>query len=272
MQSDDRRTTYTHGHEDAVLASHRWRTVENSAGHVVPLLQRGISLLDVGCGPGTITIDMAERVAPGRVVGFDASPDVLAAAMATAHDAGQHRIEWIEGDLYDLPFERDEFDVVHAHQVLQHLVDPVAALREFARVCRPDGVVAVRDADYRAMTWFPDDPRLTGWLEVYEAVARSNRAEPDAGRRLSSWAMEAGLTDVRSSAAVWCFSTATDREWWGNTWADRMTGSTIGRQAIALDLATESDLEDMAEAWRNWAETAGAWFAVLHGQILARPG
>ena len=99
MTSDERETTYTHGHEDAVLASHRWRTVENSAGHVLPFLVSGTSVLDVGCGPGTITMDMAERVAPGRVVGFDASSDVLAAARMAANDAGHHRIDWIEGDV-----------------------------------------------------------------------------------------------------------------------------------------------------------------------------
>ena len=86
--------------------------------------------------------------------------------------------------MYALAFPDASFDVVHAHQVLQHLTDPVAALREMRRVCRPDGVVAARDSDYAAFTWFPDDPRLTRWLELYHEVARSNDAEPDAGRHL----------------------------------------------------------------------------------------
>jgi len=62
--------TYTHGHADPVLQSHRWRTVENSAGYLAPALRPGMDVLDVGCGPGTITVDLAARVAPGRVVGL----------------------------------------------------------------------------------------------------------------------------------------------------------------------------------------------------------
>ena len=72
--------TYTHGHHESVLRSHRWRTVENSAAYLIPHLRPGLSLLDVGCGPGTITADFAGRLAPGRVCGIDPSADVVAAA------------------------------------------------------------------------------------------------------------------------------------------------------------------------------------------------
>jgi ubiquinone/menaquinone biosynthesis C-methylase UbiE len=72
--------TYTHGHAEPVLQSHRWRTVENSAAHLAPHLRPGLDVLDVGCGPGTITVDIARRVAPGRVVGLDVSEAPLAEA------------------------------------------------------------------------------------------------------------------------------------------------------------------------------------------------
>ena len=86
--------------------------------------------------------------------------------------------------MHALDFPDDTFDVVHAHQVLQHVGDPVAALREMRRVTRPGGVVAVRDSDYAAFTWFPQLPELDEWLDLYQRVARGNGGEPDAGRRL----------------------------------------------------------------------------------------
>ena len=196
--------TYTHGHAESVLRSHRWRTAENSAGYLLPHLRAGQSVLDVGCGPGTITIDLARRVAPGRVVGIDRAAKALAEAQAAAGDAGVGTVTFGIGDVYALDLPDASVDVVHAHQVLQHLTDPVAELREMARVCRPGGVIAARDADYAAFTWWPEDSRLDAWLALYRACARDNNAEPDAGRRLLAWAHAAGLADITASAGVWC--------------------------------------------------------------------
>jgi len=262
---------YTHGHHDSVLRSHRWRTAENSAAYLLDELSAGQDLLDVGCGPGTITCDLAERVSPGRTVGMDAAEGVLAEARAAAAERGV-RIEFEQGDIYDLRFQDSTFDVVHAHQVLQHLSDPVAALREMRRVCRSGGVVAARDGDFEAFTWFPADPALDRWLELYRQVARSNNAEPDAGRRLLHWAHAAGFTDVRATSSVWCFATPEDRAWWGGLWAERVTasGSSLGQQMTERGLATAAEREEIAAALHRWAESPDGWFAVLHGEILAR--
>jgi len=93
---------YTHGHHESVLRSHRWRTAENSAADLLPHLHRGMSLLDVGCGPGTITFDLARRVAPGRVVGVDLSADVIELAARAAHGDGLEAVELVVGDFREL--------------------------------------------------------------------------------------------------------------------------------------------------------------------------
>jgi SAM-dependent methyltransferase len=247
-----------------VLRSHRWRTAENSAGYLLPSLQPGDRVLDVGCGPGTITVDLARLVAPGEVLGIDPVADVVDAARADATGIGNVRFE--VGDVFDLD---GEYDVVHAHQVLQHLADPVGALAAMRRLTRPGGTVAVRDADYEAMTWYPADPRLDRWLDLYREVARRNGGEPDAGRFLVAWAHAAGFTEVRASASAWCFADPEDRAWWSDTWATRISASTLSSRAIALGLAEQAELDDLAAGWRAWAQDDDAWFAVLHGEILA---
>ncbi|MFZ6005662.1 MAG: methyltransferase domain-containing protein [Actinomycetota bacterium] len=261
--------TYTHGHHESVLRSHRWRTVDNSAAYLLNRFVPGADVLDVGCGPGTITIDIAARVAPGKVVGIDAADDAIVAAQAAADRAGVSNLELKADDVYALDLPNASFDVVHAHQVLQHLTEPIAALREMRRVCRPGGVVAARDAVYRAMSWFPADPLLDAWLSLYCAVAESNGGDPDAGSRLLAWAHAADFTDVRSSASAWCYATADERSWWGNLWADRVTSSAFGEQALHRGLATAGELDEMSAAWRRWSEHDDAWFAVLHGEIVA---
>ena len=261
--------TYTHGHHESVLRSHRWRTVENSAAYVAPRFVPGALVLDVGCGPGTITMDIARRVKPGTVVGIDASAEVIIQAREAATGVGN--VEFAPGDVYALDYADASFDVVHAHQLLQHLPDPIGALREMRRVCKPDGVVAARDGDYGAYRWYPDEPEIDRWLELYRSIARHNRGEPDAGRHLLAWAHAAGFSEVRPGASVWCFATPEDHAWWGGLWADRMTTSAISEQAEQEGFATRAELEATADGWRRWAGHPDAWFAVLHGEILGRP-
>jgi ubiquinone/menaquinone biosynthesis C-methylase UbiE len=135
---------YTHGHHESVLRAHRRRTAKDSAGYLLPHLQPGMSLLDVGCGPGTITVDLAARVAPGRVIAVELTDAALDLARAEARTRNQSNIEFVTSDVHALDFPDDTFDVVHAHQVLQHVADPVQALRELRRVCLPNWIVAVR--------------------------------------------------------------------------------------------------------------------------------
>lgn len=270
MTDDRAADTYTHGHADSVLRSHRWRTVENSAAFLLPHLGAGVELLDVGCGPGTITIDLAQRCAPGRVVGIDAAPDAIAAAQAAAAEAGVANLTVKVDDVYALDLPDDSFDVVHAHQVLQHVSDPVAALREMRRVCKPGGIVAARDSIYRAFSWYPTEPGLVRWLEVYCAVAEANGGEPDAGSHLLAWAKAAGFTDVTCTATAWCYATEAERTWWGGLWAERTEATALADRAVELGVSSREELADVAGAWRRWGEHPDAWFAVPCGEILAR--
>lgn len=256
---------YTHGHHESVLRSHSWRTAENSAGYLLPRLRPGMSLLDVGAGPGTITMDLAALVEPGQVTALEASEAALGITRATVTSAN---VDFVVGDVHHLDLPDDSYDVVHAHQVLQHVADPVQALREMRRVCKPGGLVAVRESDYHAFTWFPELPELDEWMALYQRIARSNQGEPDAGRRLLSWALAAGFEEVEATASNWTFANETDREWWGGMWADRVLQSDLARQARESGVPEEV-LQGISAAWRTWAEAPDGWFSVLHGEILA---
>jgi SAM-dependent methyltransferase len=262
--------TYTHGHADAVLRSHRWRTAGNSAAHLLPHLPPGDALLDVGCGPGTLTADLATRVAPGRVLGVDVSAEVVAEAARHAADRGATNVEVRSGDVRELGLEPGSFDVVHAHQVLQHLRDPVGMLGAMAELTRPGGLVSVRESDYPAMAWAPATPGLDRWLEVYMAVTQRNGARADAGRLLPAWARAAGLAEVGYTTSTWTFATPEDRAWWSDLWADRVVATTFAEQAVSYGVATEAELRDVSAAWRAWAADPDAVFVVLHGELLAR--
>lgn len=264
------RERYTHGHHESVLRSHTWRTVENSAAYLVPSIRPGLSVLDVGCGPGTITVDLARRVAPGRVTGLDAAAGVLEQATAHAAEEGVDTVEFVVGDAYATGFDDDSFDIVHTHQTLQHVADPVAVLRELRRIVKPGGVVAARDVDYAGTIVHPSTPGLERWAALYQQVHRSNGGEPDAGRRLKQWALEAGFASVESTASIWCFASQEERAWWGGLWRDRALESAFATDAIGKGLATLAELTEISQAWTRWAEDDAGWMGMPHGEVLCR--
>jgi SAM-dependent methyltransferase len=213
-------------------------------------------------------VDLASRVSPGRVTALETSEDVARLAREEADRAGVTNVDVTVGDVHALDLPSAAFDVVHAHQVLQHVADPVAAIREMVRVCRPGGVVAARDADYGGFVWYPASPGLDRWLELYEAAARANGGEPDAGRHLLAWAHAAGCSDVVASSSTWCYADAAARSGWGGMWAERIVGSDIARQLLDAGRATTDDLEAISRAWLDWAANPDAWLSVPHGEIL----
>ncbi|MBG6238520.1 SAM-dependent methyltransferase [Mycetocola sp. CAN_C7] len=261
-------TRYSHGHEPAVLASHGARTAANSAAYLIPHLSPGMSILDVGCGPGSITLDLADLVTPGLVVGLEKAEAPLVAARTAAAARGDQTTRFELGDVMALPYADDTFDVVHAHQVLQHLTDPVGALQEMVRVCRPGGWIAARDADYDAMAWHPELPELDDWRTLYRAIARGNGAEPDAGRRMRAWANAAGVPDATITSSVWTYATAAECMWWGNGQADRVAGEMFVRQAVEQGIDSVG-VQAIAGGWRAWGQDPDAWFLIPHGEILA---
>lgn len=263
---------YIHGHQASVLRSHSWRTVENSAPHLIPYLKPSLTILDVGCGPGTITVDLASRVSQGSVIGIDPSTEVIEKARKYAGDKGIHNVRFEVGDIFNLDFEDGSFDAVHAHQVFQHLEDPLGALKEMKRLTKPGGIIAVRDVDYSANIWYPEVPGLREWCNLYQKVAKGANCDPNIGRRLHAIAMEAGFDrkDIEASVGTWCFSTPEEREWWCGLWAERTILSNFRKKAVEGGYATDQDLEKVVQSWRELEKRQDGWFTLVNGQVICK--
>lgn len=258
--------SYSHGHHASVVGAHAARTVANSAAYLAPLVRPRMRVLDVGCGPGSITIDLARRVgSTGHVVGIDQSVEVVETARAAAAEAGVANVELRVGDAYD-PAPGERFDVVHAHQVLQHLGDPVGALTAWRAV---GDIVAAREVIYSATTIHPLAPELARWRELMGALQTANGGDGDAGAKLKSWARAAGFASIETDVETWCFESAEGRAFWGGQWQERALHSAFADGTERHGLADAHERQAISAAWAAWAADEDGWMAMLHGWILA---
>ncbi len=242
--------------------AHARRTAARNAAFLLPHLQPGMSLLDVGCGPGSITIGLAEAIAPGEATGLDVSADSIEAARSAAADRGVTNVRFDVGDAYALPFKDGTFDAAFCHAVLQHLADPLAALRELRRVLRPGGVIGVADADHDSMLLWPRDPLIERSLVVLESLrAQRSSGDPRVGKRLRTLLHQAGFSRSAGSATVAYDGTAEATRIAGEWQARYLEAQPLIDYASALGLASRDEIAAMAAAWRAWGADAGAFRA-----------
>lgn len=263
---------YVSDHSESVLKSHNLRTAANSAAYLLNSILPNMQICDIGCGPGSITTDLAALVPNGQVVGIDMGQDVVGKARSMAAERGIKNVRFQVGDAHALDFPDHTFDVVHCHQVLNHIAGPANALREWRRITKPGGLVACRESDFDSATHYPEIKGVTDFKDVYIKTVRSRGGEPNAGRHMIAWAREAGIdrSCITASASVWCFSSPEERGYWSKMWADRLLNSSLAKNVIDGGFATQEDINRFVQGWREWETDDDGWYTLTHGEILCR--
>ena len=262
---------YSHGHHKSVVQDHARRTAQDSAAFLLPHIQPNHTILDVGCGPGTITADLAALAPQGKVIGGDAVEAVLEQAKEFASSRGLSNAFFEKVDANALPFPDDSFDIVFAHQVLQHVKNPVGILKEMRRVAKPGGIVAARDADYKSFAWYPETPEISRWAELYQKVARANGGEPNTGRHVHVWAREAGFApdEIAATWDSWRYSGQRVIQF-AQSWQGRILQPGFMNTAVREGFATEDEIKSISDGWEEWSTQQDCFFAIPHGEILCR--
>ncbi len=193
---------YVHGYEDWTREWMAQRTATRELGFLLPYLSPGLSVVDVGCGPGSITVGLAEIVAPGEVIGIDIEPRQLAAAQRLAAERDIGNVRFQQESVYALPFPGATIDVAVAHFVIEHVSEPLRALRELRRVLRPGGVVAIKDPYYPAFTFRPETAELRRFMELSEQVRQYNGASDRYAADLRAYLRDAGFARTEATGGI----------------------------------------------------------------------
>jgi len=237
---------------------------------LLPHIKSNFTIVDLGCGPGTITRGFSSLVPEGKVIGLDGSTAVIEQARTGTAELGTTNLEFQVADItLPLPFENDSIDVIYTHQTLCHIPFPVPVIREAWRVLKPGGLLAMREYDH--MSWYPSFPGIEAYTTLLSNSISSNGAQgAGSGRRLHSWAFQAGFRrdQMQVGAGTTCH-VAAEAKWWADVHIGRLNGE-IGSSWLNRGLVeSQEQIEAIKRDLRLWADSEDAWYTALQGEIIA---
>jgi ubiquinone/menaquinone biosynthesis C-methylase UbiE len=237
------------------------RSAEKQAAFFLPYLQPGMQLLDCGCGPGSITIGLAARVAPAQAIGIDIEAAQVEGAIALAAKQGVTNVRFETGSVYELPFADASMDAVFSNALFEHLREPMIALQEMYRVLKPGGIVGIRAADADGNLIHPWGPLFRKWREWTEQLKVEQGHNIRIGKQLRGLVRAAGFVRIEATASYDSVGTPEAIHKMANSFADTMLKSWYSEQVLARCWADRVDLEAMATEMRQLADNHDAFLA-----------
>ncbi|MXZ82353.1 MAG: class I SAM-dependent methyltransferase [Synechococcus sp. SB0666_bin_14] len=269
-QASTHQSPYAMGYSEEFLSLLERRSAETVAFHLLPHLRSGMKVLDFGCGPGTISVGLAKAVAPGELQGVDIEASQIAMAQAAAQAGGHDNAHFQVGDVTNLPFADNTFDVAHCHAVLMHVPNLAQALAEVQRVLKPGGILSARESVIEANIFEPDPQGCLAQATVtFSQLLTASGGRPNLGKALKSVLLKAGFRDVRATASFEPFSEEADRVFLQGFIRNWFFSPKMKAPAIKYGLATEEDFAAWGEALDTWRAHPGGFAAFSWGEAIA---
>jgi ubiquinone/menaquinone biosynthesis C-methylase UbiE len=241
------------------------RTAATHAAYLLPHLKPGMRMLDIGCGPGSISVGLAKAVNPGEFHGVDMEESQVQLATKAVQEAGHSNASFQVADALNLPFPDDYFDAVHTHAVLTHVPDTMAALAEIKRVLKSGGIVGMREFIADSSFIAPDIGNLTRIFAIWAAVVVTNGGHPQFGREQGARLNEAGFVDIARTASFDSYASA-----------EAIAAQTgffaalpFEGQAISYGVVTPEEIDELRKAALVWRDQPGALSAWAFGEAIA---
>jgi SAM-dependent methyltransferase len=261
-------TSYSVGHRPAAIGYMARRTAERNAQFALSHFSSGGSLLDCGCGPGSITLGLARHVAPGQVSGIDLEPSQVELARANAAEAGLSNVSFEVADVCLLPFADEQFDLVFCHTVLCHLANAETATSEMHRVLKRGGCIAIRDIIASRCIYWPESAKLLRGEVLLQKVIAHAGGDRDCGVRLGRLLSVAGFNDVFMSASYDLPRSLAEKRVYFASEGDLIENSAMGEACVAQGWASREELSEIAAEWRSFGNMPDTLFALPFGEAL----
>jgi ubiquinone/menaquinone biosynthesis C-methylase UbiE len=244
------------------------RTLGNSHPTLLGILEPGMAVLDVGCGPGTLTAEIARRVEPGHVVGMDVNPAMVRAAEEANRPGEIANLVFYEGDIRESTWE-GEFDVANTVRTLQWVPDPEVAIARMARAVGPGGRLVLRDFDHTRATWRGAPGSWTRFYAAFLAWRQAGGLDNAIARRLPALCQAAGLQDIDVTPQITTVR-AGDADFFRVAGVWRMMIEGRGREMVATGHLTEAERQAAFRAYTRWMQEPGVTQTIHEACVLAR--
>ncbi|MSP14028.1 MAG: class I SAM-dependent methyltransferase [Chloroflexi bacterium] len=236
------------------------RTASREAAFFIPYLKPNMVVLDCGCGPGAITADLGNIVTSGQVIGIDREAAQLENARRYAQQRAVSNVEFRTANIYEIPYPDSSFDAVLAHAVLQHLSEPMVALREMHRVLKPGGIIGVREEDRDADLLYPFPPILQEAHALTMRLWQQVGGNPYFPKRYRSVLREAGFMRIQMTASCEYRSNLETTRAWAHAIAHFLQDPHLVNLAVELGWADHTTLSEMVAAYKAWGEHRDAFW------------
>ena len=255
---------YIHDYEGALTEQIiGGRSAATHGAFFLPYLSAEMSLLDCGCGPGTITLGLAQVVLPGAVTGIDIEESQLEQARENAKKLRMTNVTFDKGNVYELPYPDNHFDAVFSHAMLEHMQNPLAVLKEMYRILKPGGVVGVRSTDLAASLLAPSNATLDKAYATWVQYRQHSGGTPLIGREFRSLLRAAGFAKTIGTASSETWGSPEKTKGVMSVLLDEFTGPKITATATQQGWVDEAQMQNAARALTEWGEHPDAFFAIV---------
>ena len=246
------------------------RHASTHASFFIDYVKSGMSILDCGCGPGSITLDLAELVSPAQAIGIDIESTQIEKARMLQHARKVRNVEFQVGDLNKLPFNDNTFDAVFAHGVIEYFRNPVHAFSEMRRVLKSNGVFGARHGDWGGFLLATKNSYTKKAFSVFIRLMRRNGGDPYFGRNQFSSLRKAGFSRMISSASYDCWTPTPETARKGGHFMNLyFKGEEFVGPVLRHNMIDRTTLEKIQSAFDDWGEDQDIFAAEAWGEAVA---